>query len=166
MMQPSELTFVHKPFIPGPHATKRRLFDMSSVYRVMAVVATADDDVDLVDVIMPASEGDRKGVRVYDALRVFYTGAEEDLDRYLAWLTSGALKAQYQLTPQLFVVRQPTVEVYEEWYDTYVLAAIDQCIDPPKIVPVFPGQIGSTVTMLSWPDPMSVAARSKTARIF
>jgi len=142
--------------------------DMSQVYRVMAVVAESSGDIDLVDVIMPASTGGRNKVRVFDALRVFYVGAEEDLDRYLAWLSSGALKAQYQLTPQLFVMRQPIVEVYHDWYDTYITNNIDLDteIDPPTILPVFPGQVAHTVMMLSWPDPTSVLSRKKSAKIF
>ena len=161
-------TYAHKPYKPGAHVTRRSPLDMSQVYRVMAVIATANGDVDLVDVIMPASTGDRDGVRVYDALRIFYAGAEEDLDRYLAWLSAGALKAQYQLTPQLFVLRQPIVEVYHEWYDTYVTNNIDPDteIDPPTILPIFPGQVAHTVMMLSWPDPTSVLSRKKSAKIF
>jgi hypothetical protein len=83
---------------------------------------------------------------------LFYVGAEDDLDRYLSWLTSGAFILPNGQVPDLLVIEEDVTEAYRSWYDTYILSGETE--DAPELLPIFPGQIASTIVMLRWPDPM------------
>lgn len=149
----SRCRFVHRPYRPGvSKPTKRRPIDMSRVYRVFCGGTSEIGELELVDLVMPATRGDKRSLRAFDAIRLFYVGAEEDLDRYLAWLTSGAFSLQDGTTPDLLVWEEDTIDAYRSWYDTYVLS--NRPTEPPELLPIFPGQIASTIVMLRWPDPM------------
>ena len=106
------IRYVHKPYKRPDKtaiATPRQRFDHTRAYRVLTVAA--DDSGVLSDISIPANVGSRDKVRTFNLVRLFYVGAEPDLDRYLRWLNNVALITDYGLPQELVVVEQLTSDL-------------------------------------------------------
>ena len=104
------IRFVHRPYNRphpdhGHRVTETQPPDYTRCYRVLAVTGPVTERV-LSDVTAVATRGDRD-IRWSDpVIRYFSFGAEDDLDRYLLWLTSEALVDSHGTCPRVVVAEQ------------------------------------------------------------
>ena len=93
----------------------------------------SDESEVLSDVSVPANIGDKNHLKVFNLIRLFYIGAEADLDRYLRWLNNVALVNAYGLPKELIVVEQLTSDLQS--------ANFESLQQNNKIVILFPGEL-------------------------
>lgn len=100
------LRYVYNPYKLDNQQIKtpKQLFNYTRVYRPMTV--DPDNNDRLIDIFASSSFGDETGVSQFLAAKLFFYGAEEDLDRYLAWLSDCALKNDKGVASPLIVVEQ------------------------------------------------------------
>jgi hypothetical protein len=129
----SFLRYVHKPYRkPDVYAdaTPRKVFDHTRLYRVF--VADPDTGI-LVDVQSTGCVGDRQHLHELNLIRTFYVGAEQDLDRYLRWLTNVGMRDEHDVPRDLCVIEQFTDFFQKE---------INQLSQKEaRFVTIYPGQL-------------------------
>lgn len=110
------LRWVHSPLISKDVysiMTERKPFSSTSVYRILYhPVKTPAGTYE--DVVSPVYKVIRHIPREKMAVKFFYRGAEEMLDRYLRWLNRFYLKNEYGSSPSIYVLEQLTALAQEE----------------------------------------------------
>lgn len=110
----SYIRYVHRPYKrPDKYsiATPRQIFDHTRVYRI---VTCKSDDHPLIDVAhtMHVERGDQ--VVPIQVIRLFFVGAEADMDRYLRYLNNVALKDEAGAPRPILVLEQYVSEFQQE----------------------------------------------------
>jgi hypothetical protein len=129
----SFLRYVHKPYRKPDiyaDATPRKAFDHTRLYRIF--VADPDTGI-LVDVQSPGCVGDSEHMKELTLIRTFYVGAEQDLDRYLRWLTNVGMRDEHEVPRDLCVIEQLS-EFFQK--EIQQLSQRDA-----RFVTIFPGQL-------------------------
>jgi len=125
------MLWVHEPVLDKQDVgvfTPRREFNLFTCYRVFTSFRVSDSPDRREDVIAPTykvCDAVRRRVVVKAAgIRVFYEGAEEDLDRYLLWLSSVFLTHEDDDPAPIYVARQLSCEAQQELTHLYPAATV------------------------------------------
>lgn len=100
------LRYIHSPYVvpsTGP-ATMPQPFDHTRVYRILF----EDGYGGYSDVSTPVFRTDKKAVTQHNVVRLFYVGAEADMDRHLRWLRTVSLKTKSSSNDkrEIYVIEQ------------------------------------------------------------
>lgn len=110
------LRWVHTPVAPRDVysiITERKPFSSTSIYRVLSLPPKSLPGA-YQDVISPVYKVINHVPKEGAAVKLFYRGAEEMLDRYIRWLSRSYLKNEYGVPPSLYVLEQLTAPAQEE----------------------------------------------------
>ncbi len=109
------LRFLHNPYkitdVSKAKVAGTRL-DHTRIYRVMT-----DDSsgTAMTDISTTITHNNKFSSRTENVVRMFYVGAEEDLDRYLRWLNNVTLRDSKGTPRPLYVLEQLVEDFYEEY---------------------------------------------------
>lgn len=110
----SYIRYVHRPYRrPDKYsiATPRQIFDHTRAYRI---VTSDGDDSPLIDIAHTMYVDHDSVIVPTQMIRMFYVGAEADMDRYLRYLNNVALKDSSGAPKQLYVLEQYVSEFQKE----------------------------------------------------
>lgn len=137
MTEPNILDWLYEPIFKST-VTPPSALDLSRCYRVFTSF-TEDDPIEKrEDVLAPTSEvtvrpDTRMGiVKRRMCSRLFYVGAETELDRYINWLTKIYFWTDNDDPAPLYVARQ---------YSCYAQAEVAESYPKDKVVFVAPGEL-------------------------
>ena len=148
----SYIRYVHRPYRrPDKYsiATPRQIFDHTRVYRI---VTSDGDNQPLIDIshMMHIQQDDE--IVPCQVIRLFYVGAEADMDRYLRYLNNVALRDSSGAPRPIYVLEQ-----YAEEFQKERIAALNNGRKIHSRI-LFPGELDSCDILVD------VDAKSKKER--
>ena len=123
-----DFEWIHEPIKIryGVIKTPRKSINISTCYRVYTSFTIKDEIDKREDILCPSFKVDkglttksRGQVKKIPCIRLFYAGAEKELDRYLLWLHKVYLKCENDAPAPIYVAKQDSHRAQTDLTDLY-----------------------------------------------